>query len=167
MKISGIELRRAQPSDADAIAVAHLDSIRSIGPRFYPPEAVDDWSAGLTPDLYVRVMEEDGEVFFVATGEIEGKPAILGFATHRVEDGRHGTSVYVRGCAARRGIGTALFQLAEADALASGATSLHIEASLAGVEFYRTNGFEEIDRGNIRLMSGRSLACVFMRKVLR
>jgi ribosomal protein S18 acetylase RimI-like enzyme len=166
MKNPGFEIRRAQPSDADAIAAAHLDSIRSIGPRFYPPEAVDDWSAGLTPDLYVRAMEEDGEVFFIAAGAIDEQPAVLGFATHRVEGGRHGTSVYVRGAAARRGIGTALFRLAEADALASRATSLQIEASLAGVEFYKANGFEETARGNIRLMSGRSIACVFMQKAL-
>ncbi len=166
MKGDRYEIRRAQPSDADAIAAAHLDSIRSIGPRFYPPEAVDDWSAGLTPDLYVRVMEEDGEVFFIAAGAIDEQPEVIGFATHRVEGGRHGTSVYVRGAAARRGIGTALFRLAEADALASGATSLQIEASLAGVEFYKANGFEETARGNIRLMSGRSIACVFMQKAL-
>ena len=78
----------------------------------------------------------------------------------------HGTSVYVLGDMARQGIGTALLQRAEAEALARGATSVHVEASLAGVEFYRANGFVERSRGETHLMSGRPIACVFMEKAL-
>ena len=165
MKTAEFETRRAQRSDADAIAAAHRDSIRSIGPSFYPPDIVDAWGAGLTSDVYVKAME-GGEIFFIATGEIDGAPAILGFATHRVDGTQHGTSVYVRGRAARQGIGTALFRLAEADAVASGAAAIQIEASLPGVEFYKANGFKEISRGETRLRSGRSIATVVMRKRL-
>ena len=60
----------------------------------------------------------------------------------------------------------ALLQLAEQHALAHGATSIHIQASLAGVEFYKANGFDEIGRGEALLMSGRSMPCAFMRKSL-
>jgi ribosomal protein S18 acetylase RimI-like enzyme len=165
MTIGGFETRRARPSDGPAIAVSHRDSIASIGPDYYPPHVVEDWGEGLTSDLYVNAMAS-GEVFFIAVGELEGRHVVLGFATHRIDDGRHGTSVYVRGAAARRGIGTALYRLAEADAVASGATSIHVEASLAGVEFYKANGFEEIARGETHLKSGRPIACVFMRKTL-
>jgi ribosomal protein S18 acetylase RimI-like enzyme len=90
----------------------------------------------------------------------------LGFATHRVDDDRDGTSVYVRGAASRQGVGTALLRLAEAHARAHGARHIQIQASLAGVEFYRANGFEEVGRGEARLQSGRSMPCVFMRKQL-
>ena len=41
MMIAEYTIRRADPSDASEIAVAHRDSIQSIGPRFYPP-TVDD-----------------------------------------------------------------------------------------------------------------------------
>ena len=160
-----VQTRRAHPTDAEAIASAHLDSIHSIGSAFYPPDVVEAWGAGLTPDLYVRAMQ-GGEAFFVATGQIDGQPAVLGFSTHRVDDAQDGTSVYVRGQAARRGIGTVLLRLAEEHALAHGATKIDIQASLAGVEFYRANGFEEIGRGEALLMSGRSMPCVFMRKLL-
>ncbi|MCI0719067.1 MAG: GNAT family N-acetyltransferase [Acidobacteria bacterium] len=164
--VPDFELRCARPSDADDIAVAHRDSIRSIGPGFYPPEVVGAWAAGLTGDVYVKAME-GGEVFFIAIGAIDRTPAVLGFASdYLIEDARYGTSVYVRGAAARRGIGSALLRLAEADAIAKGATSIHVEASLAGVEFYKANGFEEVARGETRLMSGRPIACVFMRKPL-
>lgn len=158
-----VQTRRAHPGDAEAIALAHLDSIRSIGPTFYPPDVVEEWASGLTPDIYVKAME-GGEAFFVATGHIDGQPVVLGFSTHRVDDAQDGMSVYVRGGAARRGIGTTLLRLAEAHALESGATSIQIQASLAGIEFYKANGFEEIGRGEALLMSGRSMPCVFMRK---
>jgi putative acetyltransferase len=160
-----VQTRRGHPRDADAIASAHLDSIRSIGPAFYPPDVVEAWSSGLTPDIYVKAME-GGEAFFIALGDIDGEPAVLGFSTHRVDDAQDGASVYVRGGAARQGIGTALLRLAEEHALAHGARSIQIQASLAGVEFYKANGFEEVGRGDALLMSGRSMPCVFMRKVL-
>lgn len=166
MKSIQFETRRAEPSDADAITLAHRDSIRSIGPAFYPPGAVDDWAEGLSGDVYVKAMEQ-GEVFFIAVGEIGGEPAVLGFSSdYPVAETQHGTSVYVRGAAARQGVGSALLRLAEAEAAARGATSIRIEASLAGVEFYKANGFEEVARGETRLMSGRPIACVFMRKLL-
>lgn len=160
------QTRRAEPSDAGAIAAAHLDSIRSIGPRFYPASVVNDWSEGLSPALYVSAMN-NGEVFFIATGTPAGDPAVLGFASDYVIDGSlHGTSVYVRGAAARRGIGSALLRLAEAFGISRGATLVRVEASLAGVEFYRANGFGETGRGETHLMSGRPIACVFMEKRL-
>lgn len=158
-------IRRANPSDADDIAIAHRDSIRSVGPRFYPSDVVEDWGEGLTPDIYVKAME-GGEVFFIAIGQIDDAPAVLGFATHRIDDTRDGGSVYVRGAATRRGIGSDLLRMVEAHAVAKGATSIQVEASLAGVEFYKANGFEEIGRGDTLLMSGRPIGCVFMRKTL-
>ena len=163
--IGAIETRKAHPYDAEAILAAHLDSIRSIGPRFYSSEVVEAWIAGLTPNVYVNAME-GGEVFFIAIGPINGESAVLGFASHRVDDDQDGASVYVRGMASRCGIGTTLLGLAEGHARAHGATSLKIQASLAGVAFYRANGFEELGRGEALLMTGQSMPCVFMRKLL-
>jgi putative acetyltransferase len=160
------ETRQAVPSDVDQIAMAHHDSIRSIGPRFYPPEVVDAWQEGLTGEVYLKAMA-GGEVFFVATGEMNSGVLVLGFASdYLIEGSTHGTSVYVRGVAARRGIGSALIRLAEAHAVAASATSIQVEASLAGVEFYRAHGFTDVGRGATRLMSGHPIDCVFMRKDL-
>ena len=161
-----IQARRANPSDAEALALAHVDSIRSIGPAYYSPDVVEAWGSGLTPDIYVKAME-GGEVFFIATGDLDGRTVVLGFSTHRVDDDQDGASVYVRGAAARRGIGTALLRLAEDHARTNGAKTIQIQASLAGVAFYEANGFKELGRGEAVLMSGRSMPCVFMRKTLR
>ena len=160
------ETRRADPSDAEDIAAAHRDSIRSLGPAFYPPGVVNDWAHGLTGRLYIDAMER-GEVFFIATAEINGTRTVLGFASDYARKGsQHGTSVYVRGAAARQRIGSTLLDLAEAEAIAKGAGSIHVEASLAGVEFYRAKGFFELSRGETHLSSGRPIACVFMQKTL-
>jgi putative acetyltransferase len=163
--LNDVQTRRAGAADAEAIALAHADSICSIGPGFYSPEVVQAWGLGLTPDLYIRAMD-GGEVFFIATGELDGQTVVLGFATHRVDDDQDGASVYVRGRAARRGIGTALLRLAEDHARAHGAQAIQIQASLAGVAFYKANGFDELGRGDARLMSGHLMPCVFMRKAL-
>jgi putative acetyltransferase len=160
------ETRRALPEDAEDIAAAHRDSIRSLGPGFYPPHVVDDWIEGLTGDVYVRAMA-CGEVFFIAVAVIDGVYEVLGFSSDYSREGsQHGTSVYVRGKAARRGVGSALIKLAELEAIAAGATSIQIEASLAGVDFYKANGYVEIRRGETHLMSGRPIDCVFMEKSL-
>jgi hypothetical protein len=60
-------IRRAHPSDANDIAAAHCDSIRSVGPQFCPPSVVEDLGEGLTPNMDVNAMQ-GGEVFFVAIG---------------------------------------------------------------------------------------------------
>lgn len=159
------ETRRAGPADAEAIADAHRDSIRSIGPRFYPPDVIEAWESCVTPDMYAQAMAE-GEAFFIAVGPVDGAPGVLGFATHRADDARDGASVYVRGRAARQGVGTALLRLAEQHAIAHGASSLHIQASLAGLPFYRANGFDELGSGEAVLVSGQSMPCVHMRKRL-
>ena len=161
-----VTIRLATPADAAAIALAHLDSIRSLGPVFYSEEVVQAWSAGLGPALYVNAMNH-GEAFFIATGRVDRETVVLGFSTHRVDDAHDGASVYVRGRAARRGIGTLLLRHAEQHARAHGGSDIQIQASLAGVEFYKANGFTILGRGDAALLSGYSMPCVFMRKLLR
>ena len=62
MRIAEFDTRLAQPSDAADIAEAHRDSIRLIGPRFYPPNVVDDWAEGLEGDICSVKAMEGGEV---------------------------------------------------------------------------------------------------------
>ena len=158
-------IRRAGPHDGDAIAAAHIDSIRSIGPHYYDDNVVQNWCAGLEGSLYAGAMTR-GEVFFIAVATANPSE-VLGFSTHRVDEGVHGTAVYVRGTAVRQGIGSALFSAAETAARTAGATTIQIDASLPAVDFYKAHGFEELDRGAHVLPSGASMSCVFMRKHLR
>lgn len=160
------EVRRAGLEDVDQIAAAHADSIRLIGPLYYDADVVRSWAEGLDGKLYARAMAS-GEVFFIAVPRDTDSSECLGFSSHRVDDGVHGTAVYVRGTAARRGIGSALFRAAEDDARVAGASVIEIDASLAAVDFYKAQGFEEVGRGEHLLPSGAQMRCVFMRKRLR
>ena len=160
------EIRRATYDDVDNMAAAHLDSIRSLGARYYPPEIVSAWAALVRPELYVNAMN-GGEVFYIAVDTDSGAREVLGFSSHRVDGDEHGVGVYVTGSAGRQGIGSALLRSAEASAAAAGAERLDIDASLAAVDFYTANGFEEVGRGEHDLGAGRTMACVFMRKDLQ
>src|SRR5712664_3334777 len=156
---SSFEIRRAGPADVEAITAAHLDSIRSIGAQYYTGVIVSDWGARVEGALYVNAMAR-GEVFYIAVGQLGDKAEVLGFSSHRIDGEEHRTAVYVRGKAARLGIGSALFRSAEAAAIAAGASSIHVDASLAAVEFYKANGFDQVGGGEHRLWSGRPMACV-------
>jgi putative acetyltransferase len=158
------EIRVATADDASAIAAAHIDSIESIGPRFYPAEVVRAWRAAIQPGLY-RAAIGAGEHFFVAAASHESGE-VLGFSSHHADGVEHGVGVYVRGIAARRGIGSALLRMAESSASTAGAASLRLDSSLAAVDFYTANGFVETGRGEHRLRVGQTMACVFMEKNL-
>lgn len=165
-RIGAFEIRQALPADVDGIAMAHRDSIQSLGPAFYPPEVVEYWQEAIAGELYVKAMDA-GEVFFIAVRETDAGGDVLGFASdYCIVGSKHGSSVYVRGGSARQGIGSALLARAELHAVSNGATTIEIEASLAGVAFYRAHGFVETGRGKARLTTGRSIECVFMRKDL-
>ncbi len=60
-------------------------------------------------------------------------------------------------------MGSALLREAESHAVGNVVTSIQVDASLAGAEFYRANGLIEVGRGETRLKSGRPIVCVFMR----
>jgi GNAT superfamily N-acetyltransferase len=161
----GFEMRRALRGDAEAMADAHVDSIQSLGPAFYSRKLVEAWKAGVSPSMYIQAMA-GGEVFFIALAPLDGAPAVLGFASHVPKGGDDGASCYVRGRAARRGVGSALWRLAEAHARAEWAAAITIESSLAGVAFYRAQGFVEIEPCHVQLRSRVSIPCVLMRKTL-
>src|SRR5262245_31000654 len=59
------DIRRAGAPDSEAMAAAHLDSIRSIGPGYYDDAIVRDWGARVQAGMYLRAMKQ-GEVFFIA-----------------------------------------------------------------------------------------------------
>ena len=165
--IPDVDLRRATTKDVDAMAEAHRESISELGPRHYAVAIVQEWAEVVRPELYLQAMDR-GEVFFVATGTVDGRSVVLGFSSdYVIERGRHGTSAYVRPVAARRGIGSRLLALAEAFGRARGASSVEIESSLGAVEFYERHGFVEVGRGAVALPSGFRMPCVFMTKELR
>lgn len=165
--VQDLDVRRATESDVDGMADAHRDSILKLGSHYYMPAIVNEWAGVVSPALYLDAMTR-GEVFFIATGGIAGRLSVLGFSSDSVISGStHGSSVYVRAAAARRGVGSRLLALAESFGSSRGATAVQIEASLGAVDFYKRHGFVETAHGEVALPSGFRMPCVFMRKELR
>jgi GrpB-like predicted nucleotidyltransferase (UPF0157 family)/GNAT superfamily N-acetyltransferase len=155
-----VEIRPATEADVDAIAAAHVDSILTLGPATYDPAIVKVWGAQRNGEPYLNAMRR-GEAFFVAVDEV-----VLGFSSHRVENDRHRTAIYVRGIAARQGIGSRLLRCAIDAALSRGATEVWVDASLIAVQFYQRNGFSVLGSGRHRLEAGLEMPCVHMKKTL-
>jgi putative acetyltransferase len=157
-------IRSATEADADAIAEAHVDSIRTLGPAAYASEVVDVWGAARSGERYVRSMHQ-GETFFVAVPSSEDGN-VLGFSSHRIENGQHRAVIYVRAAAARQGIGSRLLRCSLDTAKLLGASEVRVDASLIAVPFYLRNGFVELGTGSHRLKNGPEMACVYMKKSL-
>jgi GrpB-like predicted nucleotidyltransferase (UPF0157 family)/GNAT superfamily N-acetyltransferase len=154
-----VKIRPATEANADAIAEAHVDSILMLGPAAYDPAIVKAWGAPRSGELYLEAMRR-GDAFFVAVHE----NAVVGFSSHCIQGGQHRTAIYVRGSAARQGIGSRLLRYALDAALSRGATEVWVDASLIAVEFYEQNGFFNLGRGIHRLQAGLEMPCVRMKK---
>lgn len=138
------QIRRAQPLDANVLAEVHMESIRSIGVKFYAEEVVKEWAAPRDGIPYLNAMQS-GQIFFVASSSSVVDGSILGFSSWRIEDARHRIAVYVSDRASRKGVGSALFQAAEEIARERGAREIHVDASLAAVEFYLSQPPERLN----------------------
>ena len=159
--MSDWRIRVADEADADAIAAAHLASIRELGSLAYDCEVIEAWGQPRDGSRYVAAMRQ-GWRFFVAESE-EGE--VLGFSSGGISD-RADLAVYVRGTAARRGIGSALLTAA-LDALRElGAAEIEIHASLNSAGFYEAHGFETHGEHEHRLSCGETMACIRMSKRL-
>jgi ribosomal protein S18 acetylase RimI-like enzyme len=158
-------IRRATDPDLPALAEVHRASILEIAPAFYPPEVIAYWGRERDPEEYGRGMAEHGDAIFVAEAP-HRSGMFLGFSHYRFHEGRHYLKgLFVRGAAARRGIGTRLLRAAEDFARAAGATELYVEGSLSGEAFYKARGFTELSRHK-HAMGRSEVDAIVMRKKL-
>ena len=104
------------------MALAHVDSIRSLGPSFYEAELVDGWSAVVTPDMYICARWPRVRCLRVRHRSARRRARRARLLVARPCRRRRRGVVY---CAERRGrgIGRALSRFAEARAREQGAPS--------------------------------------------
>jgi len=127
-------IRPFASSDAEALVRVYRDAVRTIAPQEYTAEQVSAWA--LFPDdlddFRIRmgrgvtlVAEEAGHV--VAFGQLEPND--------------HLDFLYCCGDASRKGIGSAIYRVLEADALAKGVLKIHTEASRISRPFFEKHGY--------------------------
>jgi GNAT superfamily N-acetyltransferase len=155
-------LRDAVPGDAAAKEDIRADAVRALGPAAYTPGQVEAWAAstrGVESCAAWMTARPGATTLAVAP---DGRA--LGWSDYSfdAETRTHRIGVYVRGSAARRGVGRALFRAAQDKARAAGAAEVHCDASLVAAPFYRAMGMREVGRGAHTFRDGTALPCVFM-----
>ena len=147
----------------DGIAHAHRDSLETLCSGHYPADLIAECILPITANRY-RNAKSQGATIFVAEGD-DG--TVLGFSeVHRVKGGEFNAAVFVSGSAARQGIGTALYQAAESYAAKAGASKIALNSSLAGIEFYRSMGFKDVENRELAMDSGLKFKVLHMSKGL-
>jgi putative acetyltransferase len=137
---SAIIIRAATPADAAAILRVHRQSILGLGIGTYSRAEAESWAAGLTAERYVQAMNGGGETFIVA---VAAGSDLAGFCSFK-DDSVIG--LYVAPEWARRGIGSALLQRAEAVIAGAGHRRICLDAALSGQAFYERHGYRVTER---------------------
>lgn len=170
-----MEIRTAEPTDADAVRRVHRASIEGFGPAAYDPEQVEAWASGCESADYATPISSDDVYFAVAErgGEVVGFGSLRLEATgdcERTTDAEV-TAVYVHPEVAREGIGTELLADLEREARERGRPRLRLSSSLNAVPFYEHHGYERVRTRTHEFSGHRSTGVegrvVEMRKELR
>ena len=169
------ELRKATLDDVPQLIRLHRVAIRELGGIAYTADQIDSFL------MHVPTFDDDlidDRTYFVA--EAEGAVVGAGGWTaptpgdaHSI-DTSHATAatervaviraMYTHPDWARRGIGRAILEAAEAEASAAGYRRIELHALLPGVPLYRACGYTPIGRCQAQLADGVMLPVVHMNK---
>jgi predicted GNAT family N-acyltransferase len=134
-----LTIRLARVDEIRAIYAVHRDSVTTLCTNHYTPQQVAMWLDGRTPEMYLDAIAS-GRLWVAAVDD----ETIVGFAEI---DGRVLTKLFIRGASAGAGVGRRLLATAVDAIKASGAESVHLEATRNACDFYRKHGFVEIGTG--------------------
>lgn len=170
--------RLATPADRDAIDGLMKASAAAHFPRFYDePECSSAvrYIASVDPmmleDGTYYVLEVDGEVvacggwsrrgkLYTGSGDADDDARLIDPATEpaRVR------AMFVRDDWSRRGLGRRLLEQCEGDARREGFSELALMSTLPGLPLYRSFGFETVEKVDIPLPDGLTVAGALMRR---
>ena len=147
----GFTIRPFRSGDEFAICELHAATIRSVSETLYSRDQIESWAGGKTPDGYVRMQTEMGEIYRVAADETDTP---VGFCSFR-DDEIFG--IYVSPSWQGKGVGQALMQVAETELTAGGARDLKVHAAKSAWSFYEHCGYTQVRRDVFETRGGLSL----------
>ena len=140
----------------------HERAIRGLAASHYSPDDIEGWVVPATDENLRRpTRNASREIRFIA--ELDGVPVGIGALAGEKSAVR---AVYVAPEGARQGCGSALVHAIERAARDHEATRLTLHASLNAEPFYAALGYEVLERTEMALPNGHSLAVVRMGKDL-
>lgn len=153
-----LEIRRAEPSDAQTAFDIRLQAIRHQCIGAYTAEQMLVWTAGAAKDGYSDLMEKH---FYL--GCIQGEPVATGMLD--LDNSEIG-AIFVLPGFMQQGIGLKMLSHLECLARELGLKAVNLDATLNAADFYRRCGFVGDEPAVYHAPSGLQLACVPMAKRL-
>lgn len=129
-----LEIRKATPQDAEAIAWLFYNTIRAINIKDYTPAQTQAW-AGAAPEPEKWKARMETKQTFVA----RHNGLIVGFA--EFEANGHVDAVYVHHAHQGQGVASSLLRQVEQEAERLGLARLYTEASITARPFFERRGF--------------------------
>lgn len=145
-----MRIRAFRPGDSASLAAIFHDAVRVVGSKYYSAAQIDVWSPTPVPADKFLARVFDGRSVYVAVTD-EDKP--IGFI--EIEEDGHIDCFYCSPEVTGTGIGKALYQRLETEALAAGHTRIYVEASEAARRFFLGRGFKLIERKDFELNNVR------------
>ena len=140
----------------------HERAIRGLAVSHYSSDAIEGWVVPRTDENLRRLaLNAEREIRLVA--ELDGRPVGIGALVLEESELR---AVYVSPEGARRGCGSALVREIERIARNNKITHLTLDASLNAEQFYAGLGYNVVERTEVTLANGHTMAAVRMEKVL-
>ncbi len=157
--------RSVELADAAPLWSIRTRAIRELCAGHYAPNVVDAWAATPMPSRFGEVLVLQRAVVIGERGldAPAERPVAFGFLDR---DDAEVAAVYVSPDLAGRGLGRALLERLEADAIAFGLARLRLASSLNAVRFYRAAGYVGDRADSFRHPGGFTLPCVRMEKTL-
>jgi putative acetyltransferase len=149
--------------DARAFLAVHRAAVRGIAAKDYPLAVIDAWAPMPVTEDAIEQVRANPEKDYRLIAVIEDRVVGIGAAAFEIAELR---ACYVTPDAGRKGVGSALVKEIERAAREQGVPHLELDSSVTAESFYRTAGYEVIERGEHVLRTGQRMACVKMRKEL-
>jgi putative acetyltransferase len=129
-----VELRRARPEDAPAVARLFRDTVRTVNRQDYSDAQIDAWAPYQVDLDDWRQMIETSHFLLAISGGM-----VVGFASLDGQD--YVDQLYVHKDLLRRRIATRLIEEIEREAKRRGAQRLWTQASITAKKFFERQGF--------------------------
>ena len=151
-------IRAFRPGDEFAICELHVAAIRAIPETVYSHSEVDGWARGKTPEIYVRIQQDPGEIVIVA---VDGNDRPVGFCGYLGDEIR---GMYVDPAWQGQGVGAALMTTAETEIAASGAERYRVLAARSAYGFYQRLGYAQVSIASHTLHNGQKIEAAWHEK---
>jgi putative acetyltransferase len=158
-----VVIRGMRSKDARAFLEVHHAAVRGIAVKDYPLAVIEAWAPMPVTEDAIEWVRANPHKEFRLIAEIAGRVVGIGTAVFENIELR---ACYVAPEVGRKGVGSALVKEIERVAPELGVPRLELDSSVTAESFYRTVGYEVVERGEHVLRNGKRMACVKMRKEL-